>query len=63
MRSQQSKDDRKWQDKKEMWLARDVYRVERGVWMVGLVLGLPAVVIGAVLMGWVVVALTDYFMK
>jgi hypothetical protein len=63
MRSQRSRDDRKWQDKKEMWLARDVYRVERGVWAVGLVLGLPAAVLGAVLMGWVVVALTDYVMR
>jgi hypothetical protein len=40
-----------------------VYRVERGAWVVGLVLGVPAALVVAIIIGWVVVALTDYVLR
>jgi hypothetical protein len=55
--------ERKWQEQKSLWLARDVYRVERGAWVVGLVLGVPAALVVAIIIGWVVVALTDYVLR
>jgi hypothetical protein len=60
---QQRRAEQKWQEQKSLWLARDVYRVERGAWVVGLVLGVPTVLVVAIILGWVVVALTDYWMR
>lgn len=59
---QRSAEERRWQDHKTHWLARDVYTVQKTGILLGVVL-LPVLIPLALCLGWIVVALTDYLMK
>jgi hypothetical protein len=55
-----TEEERAWQTQKSLWFARDVYRVERTMWLAGLVLGLPILVVLALCLGWVVISVWQH---
>lgn len=59
---QWSAKERRWQDHKAHWLARDVYTVQKTGVLLGVLL-LPLLIPLALGLGWVVVRLTDYLLK